>query len=94
MFEQVWRLQTDLITWERVDESVIVFDLRNSTYLSIDGSGIVVWESLSRGADMNELIGVVTDRFDVNADTARTDIGRFLAELARRGIAAPSNAPN
>jgi Coenzyme PQQ synthesis protein D (PqqD) len=92
MLEQVWRLQTDSITWQRVAESVLVFDLRNSTYLSIDGCGIVVWELLSRGARLDDLIRIVTETFDVNVDTAHSDLAAFLQDLARRGLACTTAA--
>ncbi len=92
MLEEVWRLQTDTITWQKVDDAVIVFDLRTSTSVSIDGPGVVIWEALTPGANLDHLVRVVTERFDVSEEIARLDIHRFLVDLASRRMASSSKA--
>jgi Coenzyme PQQ synthesis protein D (PqqD) len=92
MLGQVWRLTNDSITWQKVADAVVVFDLRTSTYVSIDGTGAMLWEALARGADIDQLVHLVTEQFDVTAEIAHADINIFLTDLKTRRLATHSRA--
>jgi hypothetical protein len=80
----ILRLRLHSFTWRRVEESVIVLDLHNSTYLSINGTGAVIWQQLVLGATVDDMIRSVTDQFDVEPDVAHADIKAFVDELRVR----------
>jgi hypothetical protein len=61
-----------------------VLDLHNSTYLSLNGTGAVIWEHLVHGATVEDMIRSVTDQFDVEPDIAHADIKAFTDELRVR----------
>lgn len=58
------------------------------TYLRLDGVGSVIWDHLQEPVDLAALVVAVTDLYDVDPGTARTDIERFLASLAAQGCLA------
>ena len=84
MSDMVWQLRRDTISWRRSGETVIVISHRTSAYLSVDGTALIVWDALANGATVEEILGRVTEQYDVEAEEARVDIQRFLSDLLRR----------
>ncbi|MFZ0874561.1 MAG: PqqD family protein [Pseudonocardiaceae bacterium] len=71
-----------------VGGELVVLDLDGSQYLTIRGSGIYLFELLGVERDRDELVAAVLAKFDVDEDTARADVDRFLADLAEAGLLA------
>lgn len=46
----------------------------------------VIWESLEKGAEYEEILEAVTDAFDVSEQEARTDLDEFLEELRKQDL--------
>jgi len=81
------RLRREALTWRRSGDEVIVLDLQTSRYLSLNGTGALLWEHLAtHDCDARELTGVLTARHDVA--TAAADVEAFLGDLRRHGLLA------
>jgi Coenzyme PQQ synthesis protein D (PqqD) len=80
------RLRSHHMTWRRLGDSVIVLDLNNSTYLSLNGTGVVIWEQLVRGTTISAIVRSVTDQFDVEPAVAELDINLFVEDIRSRGF--------
>jgi predicted anti-sigma-YlaC factor YlaD len=80
------RLRGDRLEWRAVGEEIVALDIADSTYLAVGPVGAAMWPRLAEGASVEELVGVVLDQFEVDADTARRDIDAFLDELAARDL--------
>lgn len=74
------------LSWRRVDDEVVVLDLRSSRYFSLNGSGALLWETLVDGADEDELAAVLVRTYDIDRDRAEQDTGAFLDDCVERGI--------
>jgi hypothetical protein len=74
-------LRTDDLHWREVDDEIVALEGRGSTYLSINGSGGMLWRMLARGATRNELIGALTSTYGIDADTAAADADRFVGQM-------------
>jgi hypothetical protein len=81
-------LRSDNLTWREVGDEVVVLDLSSSTYLAVNGSGAVLWKALAEGASAGELQDTLMRQYDIEADTARRDVGAFLDDLRSRGLLA------
>lgn len=46
----------------------------------------ILWERLTEGADLPDLVAAVTAEFDVAADEAEADIEEFIASLRQAGF--------
>ena len=46
----------------------------------------VIWESLEKGVEYEEILAAVTDAFDVSEQEARTDLDVFLEELRKQDL--------
>lgn len=80
------QLRTEGLTWQVVDESVVVLDLGGSVYLRLNGSGRTLWERLSDGCTEDELVDALVERYDVDRDRATADVTGFLADLRNRDL--------
>jgi len=77
-----YRLAADRIVWSKVGADVVVLELASSTYFTVKGSGTAIVEKLAEGATEDALVQHLVDIFDVDIETARADVARFLGELA------------
>ena len=74
------------LSWRRVDDEVVVLDLRSSRYFSLNGSGALLWEALVDGADEEALAAALVAQFGIDPARAAQDTGAFLDDCVERGI--------
>ena len=87
------RLREDAVAWRRVGNEVVAIDLASSTYLGVNRTAAVLWPRLAEGATRDELVWLITEHFDVDADRAAQDLDDFLIRLQRRGLLERVDAP-
>jgi hypothetical protein len=75
------RIRNDEIAWRRVENEIIVLDLRRNAYLSISETGIDLWERLAEGATPAELEGHLLATYEVEPGRASIDVDEFLDRL-------------
>ncbi len=74
------------LDWREVEGELVVLDLRESRYLSINRTGRVLWGALVEGATRDQLIDRLVDGFDVDRDQAAADVDAFADHLESRGL--------
>ena len=74
------------MTWQEVGDDVIVLDLDGSVYLSINGSGRVLWERLAEPCSQDELNDALVEHFGIDESRARDDVAAFLGALRSRDL--------
>ena len=94
MVNRVWRVDSAAVSWRRSHDTIFVLDLSTSVQFRLDGISEGMWEALLIGSDLNALVTLVTTRFDVSPSTAFDDIGRFVQDLALRGIVTEKLEPS
>jgi hypothetical protein len=80
------RLQRERVDWREIDDEIVALDLENSTYLSINRTGRLIWPALERGATRDELVEALTSTYGVDRERAAADLDVFLAQLRERGL--------
>lgn len=82
-----YRLRSDELVWSKVGEEVVILELASSTYFTVRGSGTAIIERLSDGgATKDALVEDLTSRFEVDQETAKADVDRFLKELTDKNM--------
>jgi hypothetical protein len=76
---------TDL-DWREIDQDIVILDGRDASYLTLNGSGALLWRTLAEGATRDELISTLLARYQVDATTAGADTDAFLDSLHERGF--------
>jgi hypothetical protein len=80
------RLREADVVWRTVDDEVIVLDTRTWSYVSVNDTGGVLWDSLVAGATVGELAAKLSAAFGIDEATARADAGNFVDALDRHGL--------
>lgn len=75
------RLRSSDISARTIGDETIVLSLPTSRYFTITGVGTRVFELLAEDASLDELVGTITEEYEVEPATARRDIEAFLDRL-------------
>lgn len=82
----VWRLKPGRLSWCRVGSDLVVLDEELSRYLSVNGSGAVLWEGLESGSSVSELARRLVARYGIDPDKANADTRQFLDSMRARDL--------
>lgn len=80
------RLRDGAVQWREVDGQVVAIDHGAREYLAVNHSGTVLWPALVAGATAAELAQLLVDRYEIDADTAASDVDALVADLERRRL--------
>lgn len=80
------RLRTDDLEWREIDSDIVILDGREATYLTLNGSGALLWRRLATTATRDELVGALLEAYDVDQPKAAADTDAFLAALSAQGL--------
>ena len=76
------RINTRSVTWQQVDEEVVVLDLAESRYLALNDSAAVLWNGLVEGAEAgvadDDLTDLLVRTFGIDTGRAGDDVRAFL----------------
>ena len=64
----------------------VILDPVSGRYYGLDAVGSRVWEHLTDGASLAHLVDVVTEVYDVDAETCERDLRALLKTLLDRGL--------
>jgi hypothetical protein len=67
------------------DESSIL-SLKNSVYYSLDPVGTRIWELLRQSRSVAEILEILLQEYDVEADRCERDLFAILAKLHQEGL--------
>jgi hypothetical protein len=80
------RLREDGLKWRVIDGEMVAVDIRSSTYISANPSGMALWDALSKGTTRNALVQSLVDAFDIDRERAAADVDAFLDDLRAREL--------
>jgi len=87
-------LRGEDLAWRTVDDELIAIDVRDSTYLSSNDSGLLMWNTLAAGTTKEELVASLVDAYGIDAARANQDVDAFLADLKERGLLDEADTPD
>jgi hypothetical protein len=74
------------ITWRKVGDEGVLLNLDSSVYYSLNEPGILVWERLGEGDDVDAAAAAVCARFDGPEAQVRKDVASLVADLLEKGL--------
>lgn len=77
---QVLRPNPDVL-WRRLDDEVILMQLRTDRIFSLNHTGARFWELIVDGMDLDSIRGALENEFDVSPDMLTAEIGEILTLL-------------
>ena len=64
----------------------VLLNLKNGTYYGVEDTGGEIWKMLQKPVPFGTLCSAVADAFDVDAETCRQDLNRFISDLIANGL--------
>jgi hypothetical protein len=80
------KLRESDLSWQEIDDEIVVLDSANSEYLQLNATGAMLWRWLAEGADQAHLVTALTETFGIDRVTAEHDVMTFLGELDAKGL--------
>ena len=77
---------SEWVHYVRMDEQVIVADMRSGHYLGLADVGARVWDLVGEGATPDGIIERISAEYDVSMDVVEQDVDRLLRELLARRL--------
>lgn len=59
----------------------ILVDLNTKKYFQLNETGMIVWRGLEKGQTLEEIVGRITDAYDVTPEHAAESVRRLLDNL-------------
>lgn len=78
--------KTDEIIWRVVDDEALILNTSNGYYFSMNGTATEAWCLLNEGKEINEVAGILAERYEIDIESAKADLEALLVELKKEQI--------
>jgi hypothetical protein len=78
------------VAWRRVDDDVVLVQLRTNRIYSLSTTAARAWELLSEGLDRPEVERSLLEEYDVAPDELGRSLDELLRELSEAQLIAPA----
>ena len=78
--------RSDTAMARRVDDDLVILDIPSGQYFELNDVVALLWDRLDGSHSVEDLIDVVLAEYDIDRDTASTDVEDLLGELIRAGL--------
>ena len=68
------------------DTEAVMLDIERGTYFGVRDAGRAIWNELEVPTSLDAICARMIERFEVDEETCRRDVGRFLEDLAAQGL--------
>jgi len=76
----------DLIATE-MDGDIVMMSLEKGSYFGLDGVGGAIWELMASPVTLDEIVGNLVARFEIEEEVCRADAQAFVEDLVDNGLA-------
>lgn len=77
------------VAWRRVEDEVVILDLKNSIYYSLSAVGARIWELIGKGTGLEEIVQKVGNEYSAKENTIRRDLKNLLERLRKEKLIVP-----
>lgn len=68
------------------DEESVLLDLSTRRYFTLNPTGVLIWERVCAGDDIEGIVDAVTASFEIDPSSALPYIELFLSSLEKEGL--------
>jgi Coenzyme PQQ synthesis protein D (PqqD) len=88
-FLQTFQINAPTVVSEIFDDEVVIINMENGSYYSLDQSGMAIWQQLQQGATVAELSAKVATIYALVPSVVTPAIEQFMAQLAQEQLIVP-----
>jgi len=74
------------VRWRELGPRVVVLHQRRGTYYTLNELGAFLWKSVNGRTRLGLILEKIVERYEVDPDTARSDLLETLQDLVREGL--------
>jgi len=78
-----YAIDKNRVVYKVVDKETIILDLNNGNYYSLNDSAAFIWESLSTGKNLDEIIGSMKKSFPAEENALKENTIHLLKKLEK-----------
>lgn len=86
--EVAWMISDQVVATE-LGDGLALLNLRTNEYFSLNEVGAFVWNELQSPQSRDALIRVMTEKYDVAAETCANDLDLLLEDFKNASLAEP-----
>lgn len=75
---------------QEVSGEMVILDLNSEFYFGLNGTGCRIWQLLSSGRAIPDILQILSDEFDVSRQELEVDLRCLLDELHSAGLIQPA----
>ncbi len=90
-----YRINSPAVIHQIFETEVVVVNLENGSYYSVEGAGIDIWRLLEQRCGREMIVAAFTRHANGSAETNETQVRAFLDEAVAEGLIVPeADAPS
>jgi Coenzyme PQQ synthesis protein D (PqqD) len=82
-------LRNDHWVGTQIDDAFVMLDFEGGTYVSLNKTATDVWNALEQPSSAENIVGVLTERYDVSGDQCAAAVDRVLADFQAKRLIQP-----
>ncbi len=90
MSEKQYIVNDPGVVYELFDDEVVVVNLENGNYYSLEREAADIWRGLLAGLAVSELPAALARRYQGEATTMALEVDKFVAQLIGEGLITPA----
>jgi hypothetical protein len=86
----LYRVNRPSVVYEAFDDEIVIINLDNGNYYSLDGAGGDIWSLIESGANVSEIVEGVVGRYEgSNSSDLESAVNQSIAELEEEDLIVP-----
>ena len=81
-----FKINTASISHETIDGEVVMVNLNNGSYYSMDKAGAVIWNYIDKGMTINQIIQQIKNQYSGESSEIETSINELIVELQKEEL--------
>lgn len=77
------------VLFQEVGDEAVLLSLDKGHYFGLDEIGTHIWNLIKEKKNAEEIIAVITEEYDVEAEQFKQDLDDFVTELQESGLITP-----
>lgn len=82
----MFAVNRDELVWRKVDSEMIILNLEDANYFTLNEVGSTIWDVLTEGGDDNDATKKICENFAVEEASARSDVTEYIGLLLAEGL--------
>ena len=71
---------------QEVDGEMVLLDMESENYFGLDEVGTAIWQAMQEYGSLQEVMDVLLEQYDVDAEVLENDLEEFVGKLVESGL--------